>query len=56
MDIISKVVRVAKAALDEINKPESYVKGDKFEAYIRAPLFILLTYSFLRTKLDFYYA
>lgn len=40
MDFISKVARVTKVILDEVNKPESFVKDDEFEAYIRAHLFI----------------
>ena len=53
MDFISKAIRVTKAALDEINKPETFVKGDNFEAYIRAHLFIKDRYDLIQRTHDY---
>lgn len=53
MDFISKVVRVTKVTLDAINKPESFVKGDNFEAYIRAHLFVKDRYELLQRTHDY---
>ena len=53
MDFISKVVRVTKVTLDAINKPESFVKGDDFEAYIRAHLFVKDRYDLLQRTHDY---
>jgi len=53
MDFISKVVRVTKVALDEINKPESFVKGDEFEDYIRAYLFVKDRYDLIQKTHDY---
>lgn len=53
MDIISKVIRVTKVTLDAINKPESFVKGDEFEAYIRTHLFVKDRYDLLQRTHDY---
>lgn len=53
MDFISKVVRVTKVTLDAINKPESFVKGDDFEAYIRAHLLVKDRYDLLQRTHDY---
>jgi len=53
MDIISKIARVAKVTIDEINKPESYVKGDAFENYIRTHLFVQDRYNLLHKTHDY---
>ena len=53
MDFISKVVRVTKVTLDAINKPESFVKGDDFEAYIRAHLFVKDRYDLVQKTHDY---
>ncbi|PPD57699.1 hypothetical protein [Dehalogenimonas etheniformans] len=48
MDIFSKIARVAKVTIDEINKPESYVKGDSFENYVRHRLFVKDRYDLIQ--------
>ena len=53
MDIFSNIARVAKVTIDEINKPESYVKGDAFEDYIRNNLFIKDRYDLLQRTHDY---
>lgn len=53
MDILSNIVRVAKVTIDEINKPESYVKGDAFEDYVRAHLFVKDRYDLLKKTHDY---
>ena len=53
MDIFSNIARVAKVTIDEINKPESYVKGDAFEDYIRTNLFIKDRYDLLQRTHDY---
>ena len=53
MDIFSNIIRVTKVTLEEINKPESYVKGDAFEDYIRAHLFIKDRYALLQRTHDY---
>ncbi|MFH1031409.1 MAG: hypothetical protein V1767_02430, partial [Chloroflexota bacterium] len=53
MDIISKVIRGAKGAMDAINKPESYVKGDAFENYIRKNLFVKDRYDLVQKTHDY---
>ncbi len=53
MDFLSKVVRVAKVTLDEINKPETFVKGDNFEAYIRDYLFVKDRYNMIQRTHDY---
>jgi hypothetical protein len=53
MDIFSKVIRVTKVTLDTINKPDSFVKGDEFEAYIRAHLFVKDRYDLLQRTHDY---
>jgi hypothetical protein len=51
--MLSNIKRVVKVTLDEINKPESYVKGDAFEKYIRDHLFIKNRYVLLKKTHDF---
>ncbi|MCX6004023.1 MAG: hypothetical protein NTX46_06455 [Chloroflexi bacterium] len=53
MDIISRFTRIAKVTLDEINKPESYVKGDAFEDYIRVHLLVKDRYDLLQRTHDY---
>ena len=53
MDFISKVTRVAKLVIDEVSKPEGFVKGDKFEHYIRAHLFIKDRYHLIQKTHDY---
>lgn len=53
MDFISKAIRVVKVTLDEINKPESFVKGDKFESYIRDHLFVKDRYDLIQRTHDY---
>jgi hypothetical protein len=53
MDLISNVVRVAKVTINEINKPESFVKGDAFENYVRAHLFVKDRYDLLQKTHDY---
>jgi len=47
LDIFSNIVRVAKVTVDEINKPESYVKGEDFERYVSTKLFPAEKYELL---------
>ena len=53
MSILSDIVRVSKAAINEINKPESYVKGDAFESYIRSYLFVKDRYNLIQKTHDY---
>jgi hypothetical protein len=53
MDIFSNIVRVARVTIDEINKPESYIKGDAFEDYIRTNLFLKDRYDILQRTHDY---
>ena len=53
MDIFSDIARIAKATFDEINKPESFVKGDKFESYIRSHIFVKDRYDLLQRTHDY---
>jgi len=39
MGLFDKLSKVAKAAMDEALKPESFSKGDEFEDYVRKYLF-----------------
>lgn len=45
--------RVIKAAWDEFSKPETYVKGDLFEEYVRKYLFPLSHYELVRKTHDY---
>ncbi len=53
MDFISKAIRVAKVAIGEINKPETFIKGDNFEAYIRDYLFVKDKYIMIQRTHDY---
>ncbi|MFC1951544.1 hypothetical protein ACFLYI_00690 [Chloroflexota bacterium] len=53
MGFISKAIRVAKVTLDEINKPETFVKGDNFEAYIRDYIFVKDKYNMIQRTHDY---
>jgi hypothetical protein len=53
MDFISRVTKITKVVIDEINKPESFVKGDEFEAYIRTHLFVKDRYTLLQKTHDY---
>lgn len=39
MSILNKLTRVAKAIKSELETPESFVKGDEFEKYVREVMF-----------------
>ncbi|OGO41629.1 MAG: hypothetical protein A2137_00175 [Chloroflexi bacterium RBG_16_58_8] len=47
------LTRVFKAALDEANKPESYVKGDEFERFVMERLFPREEYNLLHKTHDY---
>ena len=53
MDFLSKAARVVKVAFNEINKPETFVKGDNFEAYIRDYLFVKDSYNLIQRTHDY---
>jgi len=53
MDIFSDIFRVAKVTIDEINKPEGFVKGDEFEAYIRSHILVKDRYYLLHRTHDY---
>lgn len=54
MPPMSAINRVLKAAWQELKKPASYVKGDKFERYIRSNLFPPACYALLHKNHDFF--
>jgi hypothetical protein len=47
------LARVMRAAWDEANKPESYVKGDDFERFVRERLFVKSSYDLLYKTHDY---
>ncbi len=47
------ISRVAKAAWNEVIKPESFVKGDEFEEYVRSYLFPKDEYNILHRTHDY---
>jgi len=47
------LVRALKAALAELNKPETYVKGDEFEQYVRRHLFTKEGYDLVHQTHDY---
>ena len=60
MGLLDKLTRVAKAVANEITKPESFVKGDEFENYVREIVFpsdkydlIHKTHSYQDNKNDY---
>ncbi|WP_203293569.1 hypothetical protein [Luteirhabdus pelagi] len=60
MGLINKISRIAKAVVNEIDKPESFVKGDEFENYVREIVFpkdkyelIHKTHSYQENKGDY---
>jgi hypothetical protein len=53
MDIFDKIARVTKVALNEINKPDTFVKGDAFEGYVRTQLFVKERYELLNKTHDY---
>ena len=53
MDIFSNIFRVAKVTVNEINKPESYVKGEDFERYVSTRLFPAGKYQLLHQTHDY---
>lgn len=50
---MSVLIRVLKAAWDEISKPTSFVKGDEFEDFIRKNLFPVDHYDLVHKTHDF---
>ena len=50
---MTTLTRTAKAAWDEIVKPESYVKGDEFEHFVRDRLFLKEDYDLLQWTHDY---
>jgi hypothetical protein len=52
-NIISKFTRGTKAAIEAINTPESFVKGDEFETYVRAHLFVRDRYDLIQKTHDY---
>lgn len=50
---MSVLIRVLKAAWDEISKPTSFVKGDEFEDFIRKKLFPVDHYDLVHKTHDF---
>ena len=50
---MSILTRVIKAAWDEVSKPDSYVKGDEFERFIRRHLFLNDDYDLLHRTHDY---
>lgn len=60
MGLLNKLTRVAKAIANEVTKPESFVKGDEFENYVREVAFpsdkydlIHKTHSYQENKNDY---
>jgi hypothetical protein len=53
MDIFSDIIRVAKVTINEINKPESFVKGDQFENYVRSHIFVKDKYDLIQRTHDY---
>jgi Holliday junction resolvase-like predicted endonuclease len=51
--MMGKLVRAAKAFLDELQKPETYVKGDEFEHYVRKHLFTREEYDLVAQTHDY---
>lgn len=47
------LTRVLKAAWAEMNKPETYVKGDEFEQYVRKHLFTKEEYDLVHQTHDY---
>jgi len=45
---MSVLVRAIRAALDEINTPEMFIKGDEFQSYVRQYLFPKDKYAILQ--------
>jgi hypothetical protein len=52
MSTFKKIVRIAKAAINEASKPESFVKGEEFEAYVRKYMFTKDNYKLLHQSHD----
>ena len=60
MGLLNKISRIVKAAANEATKPESFVKGDEFENYVRDVAFpkdkyelVHKTHSYQENKNDF---
>ena len=47
------LARIAKAAINEVNKPETYVKGDEFEDFVRKHIFPASSYEMLSRTHDY---
>lgn len=47
------LTRAVKAVIDEITKPETFVKGDEFESYVRNYLFPKNKYDLLQKTHDY---
>jgi hypothetical protein len=50
---VGVLARIAKAALNEVNKPETYVKGDEFEDFVRKHIFPSNSYEVLSRTHDY---
>lgn len=53
MAIFDTLKRVLEKSMEEINKPESYVKGEAFESYVRDILFPKEMYDLIHKTHDF---
>jgi hypothetical protein len=53
MDIFDKIIRASEKAIGEFNKPESHVKGDDFENYVRDYMFLKDEYKLLHKTQDY---
>jgi hypothetical protein len=50
---MDELVRALKAALEELHKPKTYVKGDEFEHYVREHLFTKERYDLVHQTHDY---
>lgn len=50
---MDRIWRVAKAAFNEAVKPESFVKGDEFESYIRNEMYLQEDYDLIHRTHDY---
>jgi len=53
MNILNKALKIAKAAIDEAAKPESFDKGEDFENYIQKYLFPKEKYDIVHQTQDY---
>jgi hypothetical protein len=53
MGLLSSLKIGLNAIIDDLNKPESFKKGDAFENYVRANLFIQSHYDLVHLTHDY---